>query len=260
MATADVAKPDFTTERKHFIFTDEHQQLRESIMRIVTDSRAPGEPKDPDGSALFTIFRAFAAPAETAVFRQALLDGLGWGDAKQALYERVDAEIAPMRERYEAFMADPAAIEVILQQGAQKARAIAAPKLAALREALGLRAAGTAGAATARSGAPPRPIRLPRFASFRDEAGGFRFRLLSADGVELLLSRSFSDPKAAGVVQKQLRSAGASGVTLQADALCIGLLLDGDGVASTPDYADASTRAAALAQLRAALDQLAASP
>jgi tryptophanyl-tRNA synthetase len=241
------------------LFAGGPRQLRESIMRIVTDSRAPGEPKDPDCSALFTFFRAFAGEAETAVFRQALLDGLGWGDAKQMLFERVNAEIAPMRERYEAFMADPAAIEMILQQGALKARAIATPKLATLREALGLRAAGTAGATKALSGAPPRPGRLPRFASFRDEAGSFRFRLFSADGVELLLSRSFADPKGAGLVQKQLRSAGAAGVTLQPDALCIALQLDGDRVASTPDYADASARDDALVQLREALDQLAAS-
>ena len=55
------------------------------------------------------------------------------------LFERIESDIAPMRERYEALMADPAAIETMLQQGARKARAIATPKIVALREALGLR-------------------------------------------------------------------------------------------------------------------------
>ncbi|NMW23491.1 tryptophan--tRNA ligase, partial [Rhodanobacter denitrificans] len=102
------------------LFAGGKKQLREAIMRIVTDSRLPGEPKDPDDCALFTIFRAFANESETAAFRQALLDGIGWGEAKQVLYERIEADVAPMRERYEALMADPAAIEAILQQGAQK--------------------------------------------------------------------------------------------------------------------------------------------
>src|SRR3546814_7471678 len=90
------------------------------------------------------------------LFRQALLDGLGWGEAKQVLYERIEADVAPMRERYEALMADPAAIETILRQGAQKARAIATPKLAALREVLGLRAMTTAPTPAARSKDAPK--------------------------------------------------------------------------------------------------------
>ena len=87
-------------------------------------------------------------------------------------------------------MADPAAIETILQQGARKARAIATPKLAALREVLGLRAMTTAPAPAVRSKATPKQGKMPRFASFRDADGKFRFRLFSADGEELLLSKS----------------------------------------------------------------------
>ncbi|MES1154217.1 MAG: tryptophan--tRNA ligase, partial [Rhodanobacter sp.] len=87
------------------LFAGGKKVLREAIMRIVTDSRLPGEPKDPDDCALFTIFRAFAGETETAAFRQALLDGIGWGEAKQVLYERIEADLAPMRERYEALMA-----------------------------------------------------------------------------------------------------------------------------------------------------------
>jgi tryptophanyl-tRNA synthetase len=240
------------------LFAGGAKQLREAIMRIVTDSRAPGEPKDPDDSALFTIFRAFAGEAETAAFRQALLEGLGWGEAKQALYERIEAEVAPMRERYEALIADPAAIEAILRQGAQKARAIATPKVAALREVLGLRAMTTA---PARAGGPkvaPKPGKLPRFASFRDTDGRFRFRLFSADGQELLLSKPFAEPKLAGALQKRLGTSGAAAVALQARPLSVGLELDGEEVASTPDYRDGPARDEALAQLRAALDQLAA--
>ena len=240
------------------LFAGGKKQLRETIMRIVTDSRTPGEPKDPDSSSLFTIFRAFANEAETAEFRQALLDGLGWGDAKQVLYERVDADVAPMRERYEAFMADPLAIEEVLQQGAQKARMIATPKIAALRDALGLRSAGTATTlAVGQLKAPAKQGKLPRFASFRDADGSFRFRLFSAEGEELLLSMPFADPKAAGALQKRLKTLGAAGAVLQIQSQGMALELDGEPVASTPDYLDEQARDEALSQLREALDQLA---
>ena len=241
------------------LFAGGTKALREAIMRIVTDSRLPGEPKDPDNCALFTIFRAFASETETAAFRQALLEGIGWGEAKQLLYERIESDVAPMRERYEGFMADPAAIEAILQQGAQKARAIATPKIAALREALGLRSAGAAAATVGRSGeATPRQGKMPRFASFRDADGNFRFRLFSALGEELLLSMPFTDPKAAGALQKRLRTLGATAAVLQLQPRGMTLELDGAAVATTPDYADEPARDNALAQLHEALDQLAA--
>jgi tryptophanyl-tRNA synthetase len=240
------------------LFAGGKKQLREAIMRIVTDSRLPGEPKDPDNSALFTIFRAFASETETAAFRQALLDGLGWGDAKQVLYERIETDVAPMRERYEAFMADPAAIETILQQGAQKARAIATPKLAALRDALGLRSANTSATIAASPKKAMKQDKMPRFASFRDADGNFRFRLFSAEGEELLLSVSFADPKAAGALQKRLKTLGAAGAELQIQPQGMTLELDGKQVASTPDYRDEQSRDEALLRLREALDQLAA--
>jgi tryptophanyl-tRNA synthetase len=240
------------------LFEGGKKQLRETIMRIVTDSRLPGEAKDPDTSPLFMIFRAFASSIETAAFRQALLDGIGWGEAKQVLYERIESDVAPMRERYEAFMADPAAIEAILRHGAQKARAIATPKIAVLRDALGLRSVTSVATTSSPPKATPRQGKMPRFASFRDADGNFRFRLFSADGEELLLSMPFADPKAAGALQKRLKTLGAAAAVLQIESSGMTLALDGEPVASTPDYSDDSARNDALAQLREALDQLAA--
>ncbi len=240
------------------LFAGGKKRLRATIMRIVTDSRAPGEAKDPDDCALFTIFRAFATEGETAAFRQALLDGIGWGEAKQVLYERIEADVAPMRERYEALMADPGAIETILRQGAQKARAIATPKLAVLREVLGLRAMTTVSVPAAQPKAAAKSGRTPRFASFRDADGSFRFRLFSAEGDELLLSRPFADPKAAGALQKRIKALGAAAAVWQIQPLGMSLELDGEAVARTPDYGDEAARDEALAPLREALDQLAA--
>src|SRR5690606_38724718 len=97
------------------LFEGGAKATRAAVMRIVTDSRQPGEPKDAEGSHLFTLYRAFATPEESAAFRQALEDGLGWGDAKNQLFERIEQELGAMRERYAELIADPARIEDILQ-------------------------------------------------------------------------------------------------------------------------------------------------
>lgn len=240
------------------LFAGGAKHLRETIMRIVTDSRLPGEAKDPDSSSLFTIFRAFASDAEATAFRKALEDGIGWGEAKQVLYERVEADVAPMRERYDELIAKPQAIEEILQEGARKARATAAPLIATLRDAIGLRS----GAALVQSGSQAKPAqkqgKLPRLVSFRDGDGSFRFRLFSADGEELLLSRSFADPKSAGVTQKRLKGLGAAAAVLQLRQGGMALEVDGEHIGDTPEYGDEPARDEALARLREALDQLAA--
>ena len=73
------------------------EQLRKQIMGILTDSRKPGEAKDTEGSALYAIYRAFAADDEAAAFARAFADGISWADAKQQLYERIEQEIAPLK-------------------------------------------------------------------------------------------------------------------------------------------------------------------
>jgi tryptophanyl-tRNA synthetase len=236
------------------LFAGGAKALRESVMRIVTDSRLPGEPKDPDCSSLFTLYRAFASEAQTATFREALQSGLAWGEAKQALYELLEGQIAPMRERYEALIAQPEHIEEILHEGARKARAIATPKLALLRDAVGL---GSHVPKAVDNAVTPRTDKPPRLASFRDEDGRFRFRLFAGDGEELLLSRPFDEPKAAGVAQKRLKQLGAAAAVVRPEPTRLLLELDGDIVGSTPEHAGESAREHALARLREALDQLA---
>jgi tryptophanyl-tRNA synthetase len=103
----------------------------------------------------------------------------------------------------------------------------------------------------------PRGDKPPRLASFRDEDGRFRFRLFAGDGEELLLSRAFEDPKAAGVAQKRLKQLGAAAAVVQLKPASLLLELDGDAVGSTPEYADEQARDQALGRLREALDRLA---
>ncbi|MGH8081221.1 MAG: tryptophan--tRNA ligase [Lysobacter sp.] len=173
-------------------------QLKKLIYSIVTDSRAPGEPKETEGSALFQLYQAFASDAETQAMRRAFADGIAWGDAKQALFERIDSEISPLRERYEDLMSRPADIEAILLDGARRVRERYAKGLMKrLREAVGLRdlsqTASVAGAAKAEAKAAA----LPAFKQYREADGQFYFKLADGDRV-LLQSRGFAAPKEIG--------------------------------------------------------------
>ena len=179
------------------------EQIRRQIAGIVTDSRAPGEPKDIEGSALFQIYQAFASEQETAALRQAYSEGIGWGDAKQLLFERIDREIGPMRSRYQSLIGNPEQLERVLQAGAQKARARATPFMAELRHAVGLR---NLSAATATPGKGKRSrAAMPAFKQYREADGQFYFKLVDARGRLLLQSAAFASAKEAGQAIARLR-------------------------------------------------------
>ncbi|MDT7516311.1 tryptophan--tRNA ligase [Rhodoferax mekongensis] len=215
------------------------EQLKKLIAGIKTDSRAPGEPKDTEGSALFQIYQAFASEEETAKLRQAYADGIAWGDAKTILFERIDQEIAPMRAAYEDYMAHPEKVEALLLAGAAKARAIATPFMTQLRSAVGLRrlsAAAQTGAAKADK------VALASFKQYREKDGQFYFKLAAADGTVLLQSKAFASGKDAGQAIAQLQREGAAGLPgLQS------LLepVDAAGVAAASAALDALAAAAA---------------
>ena len=225
------------------------KDMKSAISRIVTDSRAPGEPKDPDNSHLFTLYQAFSTPEQAAELRSELLQGLGWGEAKERLFKLLDAELGESRERYHDLMSRPADMEDILLAGAQKARQTASPFLAQLREAVGLRSFVSVAQTAAAS--KKKAAKGPRFVSFRDEDGSFRFRLLAADGEQLLLSRNFADGKAAGQVTKQLQS--GEPLDVRSDELSFSVWLGDACVADSPAFADSVARDAAIEALRLAL-------
>ncbi|NWF45671.1 tryptophan--tRNA ligase [Hydrogenophaga sp. D2P1] len=186
------------------------EQLRKLIMGIVTDSRTPGEPKDTQGSALFQLYQAFASAEETAVLAKAYADGIAWGDAKQLLFERLDAEIAPMRTIYDELIQDPGKIERTLQAGAHKARAIATPFTARLRHAVGLRPLDSRPTATKATKASR--AAAPSFKQYREQDGQFYFKLLDAQGHLLLQSTGFASPREAAQTVTRLQQQGAGAI------------------------------------------------
>ena len=181
--------------------------LKEAIARIVTDSRLPGEPKDPESSHLVTIYDAFATPVQREAFRAELRAGLAWGEAKAQLVALIEAQIGPMRARYAELMAHPERIEAILQQGAAKARAVAAPLLAELRQAVGLRSF-TAVPVVAASAAKAEKSALPLFKQYREADGQFYFKFVDGDGTTLLEIGGFATGRDAGRLVGLLKAEG----------------------------------------------------
>jgi len=114
-------------------------QLRKLINLIVTDIKAPGEPKDPDNSTLFQLYNLFANEQESRAMRQRYLEGIAWGDAKKELFEFLDNQLAQPRARYNELMNDLGTVEAVLQKGAEKARAVSEPFMDKVRIATGIR-------------------------------------------------------------------------------------------------------------------------
>ncbi len=120
------------------IFADA-KTLKKGIMAIKTDSTPLELPKDPDTCNVFALYKLFAdADQQASLADRYRAGGFGYGHAKLALLEVAEAHFAPMRQRYQELMADPAQLEQILQQGAAKARAVALPVLERVRRATGL--------------------------------------------------------------------------------------------------------------------------
>jgi tryptophanyl-tRNA synthetase len=183
------------------------EQLRKLIAGIVTDSRAPGEAKDADSSNVFQLYQAFASAEEAAAMRQAFADGIAWGEAKTRLFERIDLEIAPLRERYEALIAKPNVIEQQLRDGAQRLRVqYATPLLARLREAVGLRDLSRVFAS---DGVKADRATSPVFKQYREADGQFYFKLVEGERL-LLQSVGFEAARTAGQLIGRLKQEGGA--------------------------------------------------
>jgi len=113
--------------------------LRKTIMRIVTNSQSVEEPKNPDESQIFQLYKLFADNDEqNALASRYRGGGMGWGEAKEELFRVINRCLAPLRERFDAIMADIPSLDKILEQGAEKARPIASATVKRFRKAAGV--------------------------------------------------------------------------------------------------------------------------
>ena len=119
------------------IFTSE-KLLKKSINKIKTNLLEPGQPKDPDDSLIFQFWKAFAHQPQIEEMRDKFKNGISWGEAKKELFELINNELAEPREKYNQLISDPEKIELLLIEGARKAREKSLPFIKEIREAVGI--------------------------------------------------------------------------------------------------------------------------
>lgn len=111
--------------------------LKKKIMRIITDSKTPDEPKEPSESTIFQLYQHFASESETAEFAEMFRrGGMGYGAAKTILFEKINSVLAPARAEYERLMSNPSEIDRILADGASRARVVAEKTFARVKRAM----------------------------------------------------------------------------------------------------------------------------
>jgi tryptophanyl-tRNA synthetase len=120
------------------------KELRKVVMKFVTGSEPLEAPKDPESATVFQLYKLVATPEQVdALANKLRAGGYGWGHAKQDLYEALEKELAPKRERFEALRRDEAGLDRVLEEGAQKARVIARRTMDRVRAAVGIAGTGS---------------------------------------------------------------------------------------------------------------------
>jgi tryptophanyl-tRNA synthetase len=115
------------------------KKLKKLINKIKTNSLEPHEPKNTQDCQLFSMYQAFATQEEITHIENRYAQGIGWGEMKGILSDKINDELALAREKYEALLEQPELIEEKLQSGAAKARAISQPFIAKLKAAVGIK-------------------------------------------------------------------------------------------------------------------------
>lgn len=113
-------------------------KLRKTVMKIKTDSLPPEAPKEVKGNIVFDIYKCFATQEQQDALAKRYAEGIGWGHAKEELFQVLDAQLSPMRQRYNDLMNDKSQMDQIMKDGAERARAHASKLLAEVRKAIGI--------------------------------------------------------------------------------------------------------------------------
>ena len=119
------------------LLSDE-KTLKKSIAKIVTNSLEPGEPKETENCTVFNLFSHFASRQEQEEFKAAYKEGISWGDAKSKLFEAVNSELSPIRERFNELSKDNNLVNDLLDAGAKKVKPLAQDMLGEVRELVGI--------------------------------------------------------------------------------------------------------------------------
>jgi tryptophanyl-tRNA synthetase len=120
---------------------DDDDTIRKKVMKTKTDS-GPTEPNSEMPELIqnvFQLLRLVSSEETVNTYTSAFADcSIRYGDLKKQLTEDMVTFIAPIRERAQALQNDPAQIQKILKEGAEKARDSARQTIDAARKAIGI--------------------------------------------------------------------------------------------------------------------------
>ena len=114
------------------------EELKKSVMKIVTNSQEPGEKKEWKENTLFSIYSSFANEVQIADLKAKFNDGIGWGDAKLILFQDLNEVLLPIREKFQDLQTRESDIEELLQENAKKVRKFTIPFLEKIKSVVGL--------------------------------------------------------------------------------------------------------------------------
>jgi tryptophanyl-tRNA synthetase len=115
----------------------ESKRLKKLINGIITNSKTVDEVKEPE--TIYQLYSLFATNKQSeALLARYKLGGMGWGEAKLALYEVIEAEIAPKRTEYNRLLTDTGYLDKVIKDGAHKAAPLAQATLSRVRKVIGI--------------------------------------------------------------------------------------------------------------------------
>ena len=115
------------------------KDLKKSIMSIVTNSQEPGEKKDWKDNTLFSIYSSFAAENQIKDMKHKYEDGIGWGDAKNIVFNDLNDLIKPIRDKYLELESRKSDTEEILQTNAKEVRTHTQSLIKKVKEFVGIK-------------------------------------------------------------------------------------------------------------------------
>tara|TARA_B100000029_G_scaffold516236_1_gene627855 strand:- start:9485 stop:10492 length:1008 start_codon:yes stop_codon:yes gene_type:complete len=119
-------------------FLCKENKLKKAISKIVTNSLEPGEPKEYSSCNLYKIYSVFSSESDIEEMKKMYSDGIGWGDAKEKVFQKINLELAPIRDQYFDLLEKPDYINDVLNAGAKSVKPMAKELLDKVKEATGI--------------------------------------------------------------------------------------------------------------------------
>ncbi len=117
----------------------EPDEIRKIVARVKTDSSKLEDPKDPNKTLIYNIYKLLASKSETDALKERFLKGgLGWKEAKDILAEMIIKSFEEPRRKYNEILGDKETMKKILNKNAQHARETASKVMTRVRDAIGI--------------------------------------------------------------------------------------------------------------------------